>query len=115
MKAFINSVGDHSVGIGDAESIVESNFDFTDKEDRERVRKELKDFFHEFHDLGRTEVVFEDECSDCLHLLVDGKCFNSNCISNDQPSLYEAIQEGDEETVKDIEERAKNGEVVRIM
>jgi len=117
MKAFIHSVGDPSVGVWDAESTVESNFDITDGQysNREEVREFLRDTFHEFHDLGRTEVYFEDECPDCLKLLIDGQCKNPNCISSDQPSLYEAIQEGDEETVKEIEEKAKNGEVVRII
>jgi len=116
MKAFINSVGDRDVGINDAESIVESNFEITDGEysNREDIREQLQEMFHEFHDVGKTSVYFEDECPDCHSILKQGDCQNTGCPSCNR-SLYQAIQEGDEEGIKTIEEKVARGEMVRII
>ena len=83
MKIYIISEGDRSVGIAQSETTIDTNMNIKNlkDEDRGEMRKELRDFFYMFHNNGRTDVWFEDECPDCFARLRNGKCVNKGCIS----------------------------------
>ena len=82
MKLYFEGRGDPDVGIWPASGSFECNIDITDKEDRERTRKEFIAFIDEFSD-DRCEVFFEDECPECLTIEIElNKCPNKDCMSN---------------------------------
>ena len=80
MKVYIYSYGDRSVGIERSASGLEFGFE-VEEDDRESIRKELRKFFTEFHDNGKTDVIFEDECVDCHRKLVGNTCMSESCPS----------------------------------
>jgi len=81
MKVSVFSYGDMSVGIFPIETYLNLGFDFEDEE-RERIREEIREFFGKLHDVGKTEVVFEDECPDCHRKLIGNTCMTDGCPSN---------------------------------
>jgi len=83
MKITILSQGDRSVGIPDGEWIVEEVGMSLPITEAERALKRA-DYRFAFADMidGPFGVFFEDECVDCRHILVNGKCVNPHCICN---------------------------------
>ena len=89
MKVYISDRGDRSVGINPTEICIDINW-VLPKESKQR--EEMREEFYQAglalgceQSWGKKEsinVTFEDECPDCLTILVDGKCKNKNCINN---------------------------------
>lgn len=103
MKIYISDQGDRGVGISSNEMTVDLNWDIDSDiknsdynvQDRDVLRKSFLEFAKDVLDFcnGRVDVVFGDECPDCLKVLVDDKCHNENCISyikNEIEEKYEA-------------------------
>ena len=83
MKIHISDQGDSSVGISPNEMTVELNWYIKTKQDRKGLRKTFLEFARDTLDFDdRIDVVFDDECSDCLTIMKDGKCDSKGCISN---------------------------------
>jgi len=83
MKVYIETEGDHTVGIFPAEVTVDfgEGFDIDNyNEYREDTRISLSEAFHEILD-NKVSVRFEDECPDCGTKLKGGKCEYRGCIS----------------------------------
>lgn len=91
MKAFITIYGDESVGIRNLCFTLDfQHLDVIDyiktmeHVEKENARKLYKDILQKFvFDIfcEEAEIILEDECGDCHHDLVDGKCTNKNYIS----------------------------------
>lgn len=121
MKAEIYDQGDYSVGINPNVMKIELNWDLDSKEDRDEIRETFKKFAVEYLDFcyGRVDVVFDDECGDCLSLLKDNKCINKSCINNlyrdeEEESLLTAVHNKNDKAVDRIEKAAENGKTIRI-
>jgi len=95
MKVFVYGTGDPSVGISPVEATLEVNIDIEDYDDDERIqlRKHLAEFIGDFFDDRIRNVIFEDECPDCLSKLVNEKCIEKYCINN---------REIDDETIPNL-------------
>lgn len=67
VKVFINIHGDPSAGIFGFRDEIELRWDLDEiPDDRERVRKILREAWSELYDDGGIDVHFGDECPDCL-------------------------------------------------
>ena len=79
--------GDPSAGIPDCTGSFDTGFvEFEDKEEREYVRDQAKNFYDLIHDV-QCGIWFQDECGDCLHL--DGR-HHEAC-----PGFPQELKEGD--------------------
>ena len=84
MKIHISDQGDRSVGISPNEMTVDLNWVMQYEQDREELRKTFLEFARDVLDFcnGRIDVVFGDECPDCLSIMEYEKCVCKDCISN---------------------------------
>ncbi len=84
MKIHISDQGDRDVGINPNEMTIDLNWYIETKQDRKGLRKTFEDFARDVLDFcnGRIDVVFDDECPDCLTIMKDDKCVSKGCISN---------------------------------
>lgn len=75
MRAFITQPGDPSVGLPDAHATLEFDIPL-EEEYREATRQSLTKWMEENIYGEKCIVFFEDECSCCGALLIEGKCPN---------------------------------------
>lgn len=61
------------------------------------------------------EAVKDDICPSCGDKRRHGVCLKYRCQGTAHKSLLEAITDNDREAIKELEDRVKEGKIIRIM